>query len=111
MSLYCSWVQVLVGIVQELPLAYFLFSFNSVSPGVMGIELCFTTPTLTLSQLVMKSKTKILTTARTLALLILNQNAEWEPSFLVSQFQKLCVSSAMKLSGVVAPVCTCGGVL
>lgn len=81
LSQYCSWFQVLIWIVQELPLAYFLFSFNSVSLGVMGIKLCFTTPTLTLSQLVMKIKIKILTTARTLALPILNQNVEWESSF------------------------------
>lgn len=86
-KLVCSWFQVLVGIVQELPLAHFLFSSNSVSRGVMAIKLCSTTPTLTLSQLGMKIKTKVLTAARTLALPILNQNVEWEPSFLGHGFR------------------------
>lgn len=54
-------------------------SFNSLSPGVMGTKLCSTTPMLMLFQPVMKMKTKIPTTARTLALPILDQHVVWRP--------------------------------
>lgn len=84
----------------------FLSSFYSLSPGVTGRKLCSTTPMLILSQPVMKIKTKILTTARTLALPILEQNIVWEPSF-----KKLRMPSVMKLNGVVASVCACEEVL
>lgn len=55
---------------------------------------------LMLSQPVMK--TEIPTTARTLALPVLDQNVVWEPSL-----KNLHIPSAMKPSGVVASVCAC----
>lgn len=76
----------------------------------MGTKLYSTTPMLMLSQPVMKMKTKILTTARTLALPVLDQNVVWEPSFREPSFKKFYIPSMMKLNGV-ASVCTCVEVL